>query len=192
MNDELAAPPIVDRSTFECGARRLARAGESPHQRRRRPCGRAHGGCRWSRCLHRRRSSASTARSHCWTRSRDAACSLPITSCGIPANPRRSSARAAPGSHHRCASSHISMRVMPPTPCSARARTKRAGDIATSWAGTCPGIQPWALSRLFWWDGEWAGCTSSATCGRGPRSSRPTGPPAAASNTWITAIACST
>jgi predicted dithiol-disulfide oxidoreductase (DUF899 family) len=46
--------------------------------------------------------------------------------------------------------------------------------------------------EVLWRDGGWAGCTSFATCGKNRRSSRPTGRPAAASNTWITATACST
>ena len=65
-------------------------------------------------------------------------------------------------------------------------------DTATSWAGRCLGTRPWARSKLFWWDGGWAGCTSFATCGKDPKSSRLTGRRAAASSRWITAIACST
>ena len=29
-----------------------------------------------------------------------------------------------------------------------------SADTATSWAGKCRGIRPWAHSRLFWWDDD--------------------------------------
>ena len=43
-----------------------------------------------------------------------------------------------------------------------------------------------------WLDAGWAECTSFATCDKDPMSSRLTGPQFAASRRWITAIGCST
>ena len=70
---------------------------------------------------------------------------------------RRSSARAAPGLHHRSASCPIFIPATPPSPCSAKAPMKRAPDTATSWAGRCPGIRlPGIRSTLSWLGAEWA------------------------------------
>ncbi len=55
---------------------------------------------------------------------------------------------------------------------------------------------PWysarGRSKPSWLDAGWAGCTSFATCGKDPKSSRLTGRRAAASRRWITATGCST
>jgi uncharacterized protein DUF899 len=71
-------------------------------------------------------------------------------------------------------------------------RTKRAPGTGTSWAGKCLGTRPRTRSTPSWLDAGWAGCTSFATCDKDPVSSRPTGRRAAASRRWITAIGCST
>src|ERR1017187_10255715 len=48
----------------------------------------------------------------------------------------------APGLHRRSASCPIFMLATSPTPRFAKARTKRAPDTATSWAGRCLGTRP--------------------------------------------------
>src|SRR5262245_50474082 len=58
-------------------------------------------------------------------RLRDGGCSSPTTSCGTPAILHRSSARDAPGLHRRFASSPIFIPATSPSPCFAKARTKR-------------------------------------------------------------------
>ncbi|MBV9768139.1 MAG: DUF899 family protein [Bryobacterales bacterium] len=53
--------------------------------------------------------------------------------------------------------------------------TRKARGTAISWAGRCPGTRRWVRSKHSWLDATWAGCTSFATCGRDPKSSRLTG-----------------
>ncbi len=74
----------------------------------------------------------------------------------------------------------------------AKAHMKRAPGTATSWVGRCLGTRPRTRSTPSWLDAGWAGCTSFATCDKDPRSSRLTGRQVAASRPWITAIGCST
>jgi hypothetical protein len=94
--------------------------------------------------------------------------------------------------HRRCASFLIFILATSPSPCFAKARTKRAPGTATLWAGRCLGTRPRTRSTPFWLDAGWAGCTSFATCDKEPRSSRLTGQQVAASRRWTTTIGCST
>jgi len=94
---------------------------------------------------------------------------------------RRSSAKGVPGSHRRFASSLIFISATSPSLCFARARMKRAPGIATLWDGRCRGTQLRVRSTLSWLVVAWAGCTSFATCGEAPMSLRLTGPRVAAS-----------
>ena len=86
------------RSWTRCGF------GRRPTRRKATPLRPPADGSPWSRWTAPHRSSANMGRSHCWTRLRDAGCSSPTTSCGTPANRRRSSARGAPCIHPRSAS----------------------------------------------------------------------------------------
>jgi hypothetical protein len=93
-----------------------------------------------------------------------------------PAILRRSSARGARGLLRRSASCPIFILATSPTPRSARVRTKRAPGTANSWVGRCLGTRPRGNpSRLSWFRAGLEGCTSSATCGKDPRFSKLTG-----------------
>ena len=99
--------------------------------------------------------------------------SLPTTLCGTPGILRRSSAKGARGSLRRSTNCPTFIPAMSPSPCFARDRTKRVRGIGTSWAGTYPGTQRKAVPSMFCLAAAvWAGCTSFATCERDPTSSR--------------------
>src|ERR1700729_588898 len=111
MESEPAAPPIVDRSIFEAEIDAL-RVREKAHTKE----GDALAAARRRLPMVEVSPSTPLIGEHGPVTLLDAfegrRLSLPITSCGTPASPRRSSARAAPGSHRRSASSHISMPAM--------------------------------------------------------------------------------
>src|SRR6266704_3318269 len=73
-----------------------------------------------------------------------------LLSCGTPATLRLSSARGAPGLRRRFTSCPIFILATSPSPCSAKARTKRAPGMPTSWAGRCPGTLLRIRSPLSW------------------------------------------
>src|SRR5262249_14418742 len=77
---------------------------------------------------------------------------LAYYSCGTLAILHRSSARDAPGLHRRFASSPIFIPATSPSPCFAKAPTKRVPATATSWDGRCRGTRPWARSTFSWRD----------------------------------------
>jgi hypothetical protein len=96
------------------------------------------------------------------------------------------------GLHRRSASCPTFILATSPSPCFAKARTKRAPGTATSWDGRCLGTRPRTRSTPSWLVAGWAGCTSFATCDKEPKSSRRTGRRHAASRRWITVTDCST
>ena len=92
----------------------------------------------------------------------------------------------------RSASWPICIPVTSHMPRSARVPTKKAQNTAASWGGKCPGTRPRTRSTPSWLDARRASCTSFATFGKDPMSSRRTGRRCAASRRWTTAIGCST
>ena len=100
------------------------------------------GGSRWWRSTPPSGWSVRTGRSRSWTHSRAAGSSSPTTSCGRPAGPPPSSARAARSTPPRSGSCPTCIRATSPSPPSARGPTTRAPATATSWAGRCPGTRP--------------------------------------------------
>ena len=58
--------------------------------------------------------------------------------------------------HRRSASCPIFILATSPTPRSAKARTKRASGTATSWAGRCLGTRPQDSLDTLWLDAGWA------------------------------------
>ena len=93
----------------------------------------------------------------------------------------------------RSASCPLFILATPPTPCCAKALMKRALGIAASWAGRSIGTRPrHSLNTLL--VGRQVGLffTSFATCDKDPKSSRLTGRRGAASRRWITVMGCLT
>jgi hypothetical protein len=141
---EPGAPKIVDRSTFQVELDAL-RIREKAHTRE----GDATAAARRRLPMVEiapRRSSANMGRFHCWMCLRDAGCSSPTTSSGIPAAVRRSSARGALYIHRKSASCPSYILVTSRIPHSAKDHTKRAPGTATSWAGRCLGTRPLAAT----------------------------------------------
>ena len=159
-------PPSRPRWT-RCGSGRRRTPGKATRSRR------PGGGCRWSRWMPPPADRTRTDRSPCSTRSKGAGSSSPTTSCGTPATPRPSSARAAPGSPAGRANCPTCIPATSRTRCSARARTTKASATATSWAGTCRGTRPQASLDTLLAGARSACCTSSATSATATGSSRP-------------------
>ena len=127
MKDENAPsqPTTVDRppsrpSSTGCGSGRRHTPGKATRSPR------PAAGCPWSRSTPTSSSSDRTARSPCSTRSKDAGSSSPTTSCGTPATPQPSSAKAARGATPRSRSCPTCIRATSPTPSSARVPTRKA------------------------------------------------------------------
>src|SRR5437879_4401197 len=120
MRDELGAPKIVDRSTFQ-GELDALRVREKAHTRE----GDAIAAARRRLPMVEVDGATPLIGEHGAVTLldvlRDAGCSSPTTSCGTPATLRRSSARGAPGIHRRSASCPIFILATSPTPRSARA-----------------------------------------------------------------------
>ena len=131
-------PAAVDRATFQAELDRL-RVREKAHTRE----GDAIAAAR--RRLPMVEVDANLAlvgprgSSPCSTRSRGAGSSSPTTSCGTRADPRPSSAKAAPSTAPKSRSCHTFIRATSPTPPFVRAHTTKVPATATSWDGTCLG-----------------------------------------------------
>jgi hypothetical protein len=63
-------------------------------------------------------------------------------------HPAPEQCEGAPGLHRRSASCPIFILATSPSPCFAKAHTKRAPGTATSWAGRCLGTRPGTRSTL--------------------------------------------
>src|SRR5690242_11299557 len=75
---------------------------------------------------------------------------IAYSSCGPPASLHRSSAKAAPGLHRKCANSPIFILVTLPSRCFAKVRMKRVRGIETSWDGKYLGTRPRTQSASSW------------------------------------------
>ena len=140
MRDELGAPKIVDRSTFQAELDAL-RVREKAHTRE----GDAIAAARRRLPMVEVDPTITLIGPHClvtlldvFEGRRQLIAYYFMWHTGHPAPEQW----GAPGLHRRSASCPMFIPATSPTPRFAKAPTKRAPGIATSWAGTCLGTRP--------------------------------------------------
>jgi Bacterial protein of unknown function (DUF899) len=140
MNDELSRPAAVDRDAFEAELDRL-RVREKAHTRE----GDAIAAARRRLPMVEVDANLELIRPNGPLTLLDAFEGrrqlIAYYSCGSPADPHRSSAKAARGSPPRSPNCPTRIRATSPTRSCVRAPTTKAAATATSWAGTCPGAR---------------------------------------------------